>query len=143
MALATDLIGTPVDNPLVELGKVAGRARAWMEMLEGRVIALLEGEPDPEQTEKERAEHGIRYRGGAGEQTRAEVALYERAMNQLGTMLTAIARLDIDRRLVQIEQDKVELVAKAVDAAIREIGLDGDQATNAKRAVVRHLRAVT
>jgi hypothetical protein len=147
MALAADLVGTPVDNPLVELGKIAGRVRAWMEMLEGRVSALLVGETATREDEDDEGSAGhrddIRYPHRAGEQMRAEVQLYERAMSQLGSLLTSIARLDIDRRLVQIEQDKVELVAKAVDAAIREAGLSGEQATVAKGAVVRHLRAAS
>jgi len=143
MSLAADLVGTPIDNPLIELGKVAGRARAWMELLEERVHSLLEDGPDPGQTEKERAEHGIRYRGGAGEQTRAEVALYERAMAQLGTMLTAIARLDIDTRLAAITERQADAVVAALEAGLTAAGIrDPGQRTIAKAAAARELRLV-
>jgi len=124
-AKAAKLVGEPVDNPLVELGRVAGRARAWMELLEGRVEALLESEPDAQNDEDEGEGDGstqrradIRYAHRAGEQTRAEVQLYERAMAQLGTMLTAIARLNIDERLAKVTDAQAQAVMGAVEAAI-------------------------
>jgi len=137
--LAANLVGHPVENPLEELGRVAGRLRAWTELLEDRVQNLLTARDNSGQADGNG--EGIRYEARSGEQIRGEVQLYERSIVQFGNLLTAIARLDIDRRLTQIEQDKVDLIARAVDAAIREAGLSGEQVTAAKRSVARHLRS--
>jgi hypothetical protein len=126
MALATQLVGEPVDNPLAELSKLAGRARAWMELLEGKVEALGDE---------------MRYEGKVGEQLRAEVALYERAMDRLGKFLADFGRLNIDERLSRIEEAKADVVLRAIDAALAHAGITGIQATEAKRVAARHLRA--
>lgn len=137
MELAESLVGAPVDNPLTELANLAGRARAWMELLQGRVEKLLEGE----QTRGGNSE-GIRYRGGAGEQLRAEVALYERAMDRLGKFLADYGRLGIDERLARITETQAEKVIEAIDAALAHAGVTGKTATEAKQVAARHLRAV-
>ena len=148
VTLATGLVGKPVGNPLTELSKLAGRARAWMELLEDRVQALLdEDHADPEHIERDErgkpVERGIRYRGGAGEQTRAEVQLYERAMGQLGTLLTAIARLDIDSRLAAITEKQADAVIAALEAGLTAAGVnEPGQRTLAKAAASRELRLV-
>jgi hypothetical protein len=141
--LATDLVGKPVGNPLTELSKLAGRARAWMELLEARVQALLDDEPEYGEEADGKKERGIRYRGGAGEQTRAEVQLYERAMAQLGTLLTAIARLNIDARLAAITERQAEAVIAALEAGLTAAGVsEPGQRTAAKAAASRELRLV-
>jgi hypothetical protein len=141
--LATSLVGTPVGNPLTELSKLAGRARAWMEMLEERVQTLLDEDPEPGEGDDGKKDCGIRYRGGAGEQTRAEVQLYERAMGQLGTILTAIARLNIDERLAKITERQAEVVIAALEAGLSAAGVrDPAQRTAAKEAASRELRLV-
>ncbi len=142
-AQATNLVGKPVGNPLTELSKLAGRARAWMELLEERVQALLDDEPAPGEQVDGKKERGIRYRGGAGEQTRAEVQLYERAMGQLGTLLTSIARLNIDERLAAITERQADAVIAALEAGLTAAGVhDLSQRTLAKAAASRELRLV-
>ena len=145
--LASNLVGSPVGNPLTELSKLAGRARAWMELLEDRVQTLLDEEAAASDESDGKAdgkkERGIRYRGAAGEQTRAEVQLYERAMGQLGTLLTAIARLNIDERLAQITERQAEAVIAALEAGLTAAGVvDPGQRTLAKAAASRELRLV-
>lgn len=126
MVQAEKLVGEPVDNPLAELAKLAGRARAWMEFFEEKVNSLGEE---------------LRYEGKAGEQLRAEVALYERAMDRLGKFLADFGRLNIDERLAKIEEAKADVVLRAIDAALAHAGVTGTQATEAKRVAARHLRA--
>lgn len=134
---AAHLVGTPVENPLTELAGLAGRARAWMELMQDRVEQLL----DATSTETAPDGDGIRYRAGAGEQLRAEVTLYERAMDRLGKFLADYGRLNIDERLSKIEEAKADVVLRAIDAALAHAGVTGTQATDAKRVAARHLRA--
>lgn len=126
LAKAQDLVGEPVDNPLAELANLAGRARAWMELLERKVDDLGDG---------------IRYEGKVGEQLRAEVALYERAMDRLGKFLADFGRLNIDERLSKIEEAKADVILRAIDAALAYAGVTGPKATEAKKVAARHLRA--
>lgn len=147
MTVATDLIGTPVDNPLTELAAVAGRARAWMHALEDRVAALLEatdpGTPvDGEDDAQPQA--GVRYPHRAGEQIRGEIQLYERAMDRLGHFLAAYARLNIDDRLASISAKQADAVIDAIEAALTAAGVrDPAQRTLAKQAAAQKLRAAS
>lgn len=142
MELAETLVGAPVDNPLVELANLAGRARAWMELLQGRVEKLLETSVETDSEQRRDGNEGIRYRGGAGEQLRAEVALYERSMDRLGKFLADYGRLGIDERLAKITEIQAEKVIEAIDAALAHAGVTGKTATEAKQVAARHLRAV-
>jgi hypothetical protein len=143
MTLAEAMIGAPVDNPLTELAALAGRARAWMELLQARVEKLLEtSESEERDGGGDAKKQGIRYQAGAGEQVRAEIQLYERAMDRLGKFLADYGRLNIDERLSQIEESKAELILKAIDAALAQAGVVGSKAAEAKQVAARHLRAV-
>lgn len=143
---AARLVGTAVANPLTELAALAGRARAWMEMMQDRVEHLLdvaeaEATPPAGADGPKPEGSGIRYRSGAGEQLRAEVQLYERSMDRLGKFLADFGRLNIDERLSKIEEAKADVVLRAIDAALAHAGVTGAQATDAKRVAARHLRA--
>lgn len=139
MSRAEALVGTPVDNPLTELAALAGRARAWLELMEQRVEKLLAASIDESAGGDE---NGIRYRAGAGEQLRAEVVLYERAMDRCGKFLSDYGRLGIDERLAKITESQAEKVVSAIDAALAHAGIVGPAATEAKKVAARHLRAV-
>lgn len=117
----------PVDNPLAAYAAFAGRVMAWMELMDKLLDSLRVVGYESEY---------------AGTQVQAAVQLYERAMDRANTVLSSYARLHIDERLTRIEQDKVELISKAVAEAIRDVGLDGEDAVAAKRAVARRLRSV-
>lgn len=115
----------PVKDPLSELAKIAGQVVAWKDMLAGQVNELT----------------SLRYSTEGGEQLRAEVALWERAMDRCEKFLTAMARLNIDERLAQIEEKQSDLILFAVTAALKELGLGEEQQNEAVRNVARHLRA--
>ncbi|WP_143765234.1 hypothetical protein [Catenulispora acidiphila] len=146
MEQAATLVGAPVDNPLTELANLAGRARAWMELLQGRVEKLLEDFDDAEERRDREGgnakNRGIRYQAGAGEQLRAEVSLYERSMDRLGKFLADYGRLGIDERLAKITESQAERVIAAIDAALAHAGVTGKVATEAKQVAARRLRAV-
>lgn len=119
---------SPVADPLEALLKLAGQVLAWQEA----TAALVNG-----------LEDGIRYRGANGaEQLRAEISLYERAMDRAVAVLSAIARLNIDERLVAVTERQADAVIGAINAALAAAGVDGEQAEQARRAAARHLRAV-
>lgn len=117
---------TPVDNPLEELAKVAGEARAFKDQLAAHVQNLTE----------------LRYRGGSGEQIRAELTLYRDALRDLGNLLVQFARLNIDDRLARIEERQAELIADALTAVLAGLNLSRDQQLEARRGLVRRLRSV-
>lgn len=117
---------TPVDNPLEELQKLAGRVLAWEEVIGGLVNGLS----------------GIRYESEhGGEQLRAEVALLERAMDRCERVLVAMARLNIDERLVRVTERQGSLLVEAVKGALDDLGIDRSGEA-VRRAVARRLRLV-
>jgi hypothetical protein len=96
----------PVDNPLAELAKLAGEMVAWKDLMIKKVATLLAEE--------------WRYEAAAGEQVRAEVILYERAIERTSAILSSMARLNLDERLVKIEEAKGALLAKALADSLTE-----------------------
>ena len=120
-------VSKPVDDPLTELAKLAGDAVAWKEFLARRIA-------DVEQ---------LAYRGMTGEQIEGEIQLWNQALSTCNTVLATIARLDIDERLVRIEQGKADMFLRALEAGLAEVGLTGDLAVRAKQAAVKHLRVAS
>lgn len=103
----------PVEDPLSELAKVCGQVLGWKDRIAAKVNALT----------------SLRYEGeGSGEQLRAEVALWERALDRCERFLTAMARLDIDDRLTKISEARAEMMLTVFTAALERAGIDGEQA---------------
>lgn len=117
----------PVGNPLAELQKLAGQVLAFKDAI-GRMVNELES---------------IRYETEFGEQLRAEVALFERAMDRCERVLVAMARLGIDERLAKIEEAKARIVIEAVEVALAELGLDRRTQLAARPIIARELRLAT
>lgn len=116
----------PVDDPLAALLKLAGQVVAWQTATAGLLDDLT----------------AVRYQSmQGGEQLRAEVALYERAMDRAAAVLAAIARLNIEDRLAKVTERQADAVIAAIDAALAEAGITGRDAARAKQAAARHLRA--
>ncbi len=80
------LTSEPVTNPLEDLLALAGKAKAWMGLLEGHVAEL----------------ERLRYSTEGGEHIRGEVVLFERAVEACRKVLVDVARLDIDARLMRV-----------------------------------------
>jgi hypothetical protein len=101
----------PVDDRLRELAKLAGQVLAWRDELAARVNALT----------------SLRYTAGESrtEQLRAEVALFERALDRCAALLGLMARLGIDTRLARISERQADAVVRAADAAIAAAGVTG------------------
>lgn len=119
----------PVGDPFTELSKLAGQVVAWKDALAAKVNELTE----------------LRYaaQGAGTEQLRAEVALFERALDRCAAVLGMIAKLGIDDRLARISERQTEAVIRAVDAALSHAGVIGPAAAEAKQVAARELRAVS
>ena len=116
----------PVENPLAELQSLAGEAKAWKELCAEHVANLK----------------AMRYGTDGGEAIRGEIVVFERAMDRCIVVLTAIAKLNIDERLVRIAEGQKTMVIQAVDAGIAAAGITGPAAIEARKVVARHLRSV-
>lgn len=116
--LADAHFAMPVDNPLAALQQLAGEVVMLKDIFSQRVAALK----DPG------------YASKAGEQLRTDVAVYERALDRCGKVLTDIARLNIDERLVRIEERQAELMVAVFVEAVSKMGL-GDRQVEARRVI--------
>lgn len=102
----------PVEDPLSELARVCGQVLAWKDAMAVKVSALT----------------SLRYENEAGgEQLRAEVALWERALDRCERFLTAMARLNIDERLARISEARAEVIIAVFTAALERAGIEGEQ----------------
>lgn len=106
------LTSTPVTNPLEDLLALGGKAKAWMDLLEGHVGEL----------------ERLRYSTEGGEHIRGEVVLFERAIEACRKVLVDVARLDIDSRLMRVTEGQIGMAMTLVDAILRRRGLDPDSA---------------
>lgn len=118
-----------IENPLQELQLLAGEMKAWKQAMAERVADLLEAEK-------------LRYGTDGGEAIRGEILLYERAMERLATTLAAIAKLNIDERLVKIAEAQKDMILAAIEAGLAKAGVTGPLAVEARIEAARHLRIV-
>lgn len=127
-ALLAELEVPAVDNPFTALARLAGQIVAWQETMAGIVNRLGER---------------LRYESAVGtEQLRAEIALYERAMDRSAQVLGMIARLNIEDRMARVSERQAEIVVSAIEAALASAGVTGREADAARKVAARHLRAV-
>jgi len=97
----------PVDDPIRALRQLAGEALALKSYFRARVDALEE----------------LRYQAGAGEQTRAELLLYERALDRAAKFCEALSRLGLEERSVAVTEKQVEILTTVVERALEAAGL--------------------
>lgn len=118
----------PVGDPLTELSKLAGQVVSWKDALAAKVNELTE----------------LRYAAtGAGtEQLRAEVALFERALDRCAAVLGLIAKLGIDDRMAAISERQAAAVVRALDAGLAHAGVSGALAIESRAVAARELRSV-
>lgn len=119
----------PVDDPLTELGKLAGQVVAWKDLLADKVHVLQE----------------YRYSTEYNEAIRGEVILFERAMDRCAAVLGLIAKLNIDERLAAISETQAQMLEDALFAAFDAAGLtisDADTKEQITREFARHLAVV-
>lgn len=99
----------PLADPLTQLALLAAQAVAWKDAMAAQVNALT----------------SLRYEGKvSGEQLRAEVILWERALDRCERFLVAMARLNIDERLAEISETQGRLIVSFIIAALGRFGID-------------------
>ena len=121
----------PIGDPLSELLDLAAEIRAWKEIMREVTAYLLR---------KDR----MRYSHNSyGEQVRAEVLLYERALDRLGSILIQIGKLGIESRLARIQEAQVARVDRALTAALTVSGLGLVEQQQAREVLARELLKVS
>ena len=121
---------TPIDNPVAELQALAGRILRWEQILGDMVERLTEWT----QTDLT-----------GREDLRAIVAAFERAMTHSQSVLTSMARLNVDERLARISEAQTAILIQVVanTLAAPELGLDADGRRMGREILARELATVT
>lgn len=100
----------PVADPLTALAELAGEVLAVKNIFRERLAALSED------AWRRTDDHGA-------EQLRAEVALYERALDRSARVLADIARLRIDERLTAITEEQARTMVAILTAVLERLDL--------------------
>ena len=100
----------PIDDPILELGRLAAEAVAFKDALAARVNSLRQ----------------VRYSapGSGAEQLRAEVQLLERAEDRAGRLLALLVSSGFREREVRVSEQQGALVALAMKRILERLGLD-------------------
>jgi hypothetical protein len=119
----------PVGNALEALQAHAAIVIAWRDRFAAVVNKLTED--------------SIRYEGKLhGEMLRAEIVVFERAMDRCTTTLAALARCQVDERLTTIRENDAKMIAAALALALSEAEIPEDAAELVRIGFGRRLRAI-
>jgi hypothetical protein len=116
-----------IENPLHALQQLAGEVVQWKN--------LCREELDNITSVSTFSELGV-------ETVRAEILVWERALDRAITALATLARLNIDERLARIEEQQAAMVRQAFTAGLEELGIGPEQRAEAAKVFARHLRIV-
>jgi len=118
---------TAVEDPLAELGKLANASTAMMKALGARVNNL-----------KDLEHYGAEY----SPVLKAEVALYERAMDRTHRLLDSLVKHGYAERQVSIAEGEALLVAGVIRRVVAGLGLTPAQQTQAQELLAEEFRAL-
>jgi hypothetical protein len=85
----------------------------------------------------------MRYEGKAGEQLRAEVAVYERALDRCEKVLATCFKLGMAKQRAELQEAEAQLVALVIRNVLGRLDLNEQQQRMAITAVPEELRAVS
>jgi hypothetical protein len=122
---------TTNDNSLDDLLRIKNEALRWLEVCRTMLGGLSE----------------VRYKSrSAGEQLRAEVALWERSLDRCARICADLVRLGIEDRVMRtnthITNQDAERMHEAVILSLAELGHDPHDPTTTQ-VVARHIRNAT
>lgn len=123
-----EITGRRVSNPLEELALLVSEVLLYKDYTAQRVAELRGQE---------------RYEGKAGEQLRAEVALYERSLDRAGKLLVEWSRLNIDERLARIEEQKAQQILDVIRSSLGHVELTDEARKTIERHIISGLRGIT
>jgi hypothetical protein len=115
----------PMTDPVAALQELAAEAMELKRYFADRLAALEQ----------------LRYEGRAGEQLRAEVALFERALDRVQRFALDLAKLGLEDRMVAVTEAQGRMLAQAVEAALQACGLEDRQDLRHEVAVQLRLAA--
>ena len=73
---------------------------------------------------------------------RAVVAAYERALDRATKVLSILARLDLDERLMRIRGAQADTLFSAIESALIASGYSGQALADIKEAIADNLEAI-
>jgi hypothetical protein len=117
----------PAPDPLTGLLQLADEMNEWRLIMRDVVAYLLD-------RDRIRSAHDR-----VGEQLRAEVLLYERAIERLAQLWERIIKLGIEARMAKIEDIQVQAIETALDTALAASGLGLVEREKARGALRREL----
>ena len=120
----------PLEDVYAELENNAAEAQAFKEICQERLNAIT-------------GEEGWRYKSTAGEQLRAEVALYERAMERANKFLVDYVKLGIADRRVKVAEAQALILVGVIQNILNRLDLTRDQKRIAATVVPDELRAIS
>ena len=108
-----------------------------IEMLAGEMKAFKEAVG-----EKVNALASLRYKDAKGtEQLRAEVIIYERAVDRYQRILVDMARLGLDERMLRIREGQGKIIVAAVVAGLADVEIPAELRQEIRAAIGRRLQA--
>lgn len=113
-----------VDDPVEALSELAGEATAMKDFFRSQIEEL-------------------RYSAQTGEQLRAEVGLYERALDRTMRILEVMAKLGISERRTQIAEAQAVMLMEVIKNVLDRIELTPGQKVLAAQVVPQELKAIT
>jgi len=117
-----------IQDVYTELLTVAGTARQWRELLQERVTRLRRLGRDTE---------------FAGTQLKADVILFERALDRSAKIGEALVRLNLEERRQALDERTAAALVAVVRTILEDLQLSSEQQAAAKKAVPRRLRELT
>lgn len=117
-----------ISDPLEELSKLASSSKALMDALGARVNSLDE------------LEHFDVKNSPA---IKAEVQMYERAMDRTHRLLDSLVRHGFTERQIKIEESEAMLVAGVLRRVLAALSLTSDQQKQAQLLLAEEFRALT
>jgi hypothetical protein len=118
---------TSVEDPLTELGKLAAASTAMMNALGARVNSLQD------------LEH---FGQAFAPALKAEVQMYERAMDRTHRLLDSLVKHGYTERQVTIAESEAMLVAGVIRRVIAGLGLTAEQQKLAGELLAQEFRAL-
>ncbi|HVD04284.1 MAG TPA: HGGxSTG domain-containing protein [Candidatus Dormibacteraeota bacterium] len=117
----------PIGDPIEMLRQLSAEAVALKDFFNDRLKALEE----------------LRYQSGAGEQLRAEVALYERALDRSQRFLHDLARLGLDERTAKLDEAKVVLLVSVLERVLAspDLALDAGRQARGRELLAEALES--
>lgn len=116
---------TPIDDPIVELGKLANEITGMKNGLAARVAAL----DSPVFTD-----------AFGSEQVHAEMKLYNESLDRCIKILDLLGRHDLDARLVRVQENQGRLFQYLVAGIVSELALTPEQSAQVPEVMTKWLR---